>query len=190
MRSGVQIGHKINKLWVTADLSTQTLATVNYIQVSKQSWCLEKGIHRVKSRSVLHLTEQFFQIMTHCKNGKSVSTLLNSPSQWCAGHTLPTLTPGSLGWPFQPSQWRGHPGSGTTQHLELQVLSFIRHPFTEHLSARYCLGTLPKMVLTAERSQQRSKTVPPKGVGTGSSSQAGVLGGLSAGGLHECKYVT
>lgn len=40
MRSGAKNGSKINKLWVTAAPLTQTLATVIYIQVSKQSLCV------------------------------------------------------------------------------------------------------------------------------------------------------
>lgn len=81
----------------------------------------------------------------------------------------PHLPQHSLGWPLQLSQWCGRPGWERTQHPELEEFPFlIRHTFTEHLSTRYCLGTLPKM------EPQRPKTVPSKGSGARSSLQAGM----------------
>lgn len=77
----------------------------------------------------------------------------------------PTLTPGSLGWPIQPSQWCGHSGWDPPNTLRFKCFLFLRHPFTERLSARYCLGTLPKTVVTAGRSQQRPRQCHQKAQG-------------------------
>lgn len=86
-----------------------------------------KKVHiRVKSRAVLHLTEQFFQSLTHLRNRKwEVSFyFLTSASQWCAGHTLPN------------THWAGPsnlPGDVDTQAGDLPNFKcfpfLIRHSF-------------------------------------------------------------
>lgn len=130
---------------------------------------------------------------------------------WSVSTPLPQLSLPVVCWPHPPntqpwlirlatpnSPWMWTPGWGPTQHPELQVLSFVRHTFTEHLfSATQCCGLCQRWHWLQGGGQQTTRQCYPKAQELDPEAQelevprqAGAQGGLPAGRLHECRCLT
>lgn len=150
-----------NKLWATAALPTQTLAQWYIFKCQNRACVLKKVYTRVKSRSVLHLTEQlrsdsrekravpFYPFSNTPPTGELATPSQHSPLAHWVGHS------------HLPSNKDTHPG-GQPNTLNLKCLPFlIRHIFTKCLfSARHSQGFCQAGTVCSEKPPEAQDHVP------------------------------